>query len=83
MAGPEFSSSLATQRRRPPCPAIRPIRPTVATWVSKAWFFVLYVHRGDPPTFVFLPLDTGNLIINTLTTIITFLLVALLQNTDP
>ena len=34
------------------------------------------------PTFVFMPMDTWQLIINTLTTIITFLLVALLQNTQ-
>jgi low affinity Fe/Cu permease len=34
------------------------------------------------PTFVLLPLDTWQLIINRATTIITFLLVALLQNTE-
>lgn len=34
------------------------------------------------PSITFLPLDTWQLIINTLTTIITFLLVALLQNSS-
>ncbi|SDD92265.1 Low affinity iron permease [Glycomyces harbinensis] len=34
------------------------------------------------PSVLFLPLDTWQLIINTTTTIITFLLVALLQNTQ-
>lgn len=34
------------------------------------------------PTFLFVTFDTWQLIINTLTTIITFLLVALLQNTE-
>lgn len=33
------------------------------------------------PTMAFLPINTSQLIINTITTIITFLLVALLQNT--
>ena len=57
---------------------------TVATWVSKAWFFVacMSIVVIWAPTFVFLPLDTWQLIINTQTTIITFLLVALLQNTQ-
>lgn len=52
--------------------------------VSRAWFFlgcVLLVIIWAP-TFAFLPLDTWQLIINTVTTIITFLLVALLQNTE-
>jgi low affinity Fe/Cu permease len=34
------------------------------------------------PSIIFLPLDTWQLIINTATTIITFLMVALLQNTE-
>lgn len=34
------------------------------------------------PTFFLMPLDTWQLIINTITTIITFLLIALLQNTS-
>jgi hypothetical protein len=52
--------------------------------VSRAWFFIACVVLVLvwAPTFLFLPLDTWQLIINTLTTIITFLLVALLQNTQ-
>ncbi|MFN2606425.1 MAG: low affinity iron permease family protein [Acidimicrobiales bacterium] len=55
-----------------------------ALFASRAVFFaccvaviVLWV-----PTFVFLKLDTWQLVINTLTTIVTFLMVALLQNTQ-
>ncbi|WP_369830926.1 low affinity iron permease family protein [Mycobacterium sp. NS-7484] len=57
---------------------------SVADRVSKAWFFVACVLIVViwAPTFVVLDLDTWQLIINTLTTIITFLLVALLQNTQ-
>ncbi|WP_228032520.1 low affinity iron permease family protein [Mycolicibacterium sp. P9-22] len=56
----------------------------VAARVSQAWFFVACVVIVViwAPTFVLLDLDTWQLIINTLTTIITFLLVALLQNTQ-
>jgi low affinity Fe/Cu permease len=52
--------------------------------VSRAWFFLACVVLVLiwAPTFVFMPLDTWQLIINTATTIITFLLVALLQNTQ-
>lgn len=55
----------------------------VDTYTSRAWFFALCVLLVLlwAPTIVFFPLDTWQLIINTLTTIITFLLVALLQNT--
>lgn len=55
-----------------------------AAWVSKARFFVgcVLIVVIWAPTFVLLDLDTWQLIINTLTTIITFLLVALLQNTQ-
>jgi low affinity Fe/Cu permease len=53
-------------------------------FVSRAPFFafccVLIVAWA--PTFFLLPLDTWQLIINTITTIITFLLIALLQNTS-
>lgn len=52
--------------------------------VSKAWFFalcVLLVLVWAPSFFLIGDLDTWQLIINTATTIITFLLVALLQNT--
>ncbi|WP_232490933.1 low affinity iron permease family protein [Mycobacterium dioxanotrophicus] len=55
-----------------------------SSFVSRAWFFlgcVLLVVVWAP-TFAFLQLDTWQLIINTVTTIITFLLVALLQNTE-
>lgn len=57
---------------------------TVSTWVSKAWFFVGCVGLVVvwAPTVVLLEIDTWQLIINTVTTIITFLLVALLQNTQ-
>ena len=56
----------------------------VAERVSRAWFFVAcdVIVVIWAPTFVLLDLDTWQLIINTLTTIITFLLVALLQNTQ-
>jgi Low affinity iron permease len=55
-----------------------------SSWASKAWFFAACVVIVViwAPTFVLMPLDTWQLIINTLTTIITFLLVALLQNTE-
>jgi low affinity Fe/Cu permease len=53
-------------------------------FASRAVFFafcvlliVLWV-----PTFIFIEIDTWQLIINTLTTIVTFLMVALLQNTQ-
>ncbi len=55
-----------------------------STFVSRAPFFagcvlliVIWV-----PTFSFLKIDTWQLVINTATTIITFLLVALLQNSQ-
>lgn len=50
-----------------------------------AWFFalcLLLVIVWAPSYFVFRSLDTWQLIINTVTTIVTFLLVALLQNTQ-
>jgi hypothetical protein len=50
-----------------------------------AWFFalcVLLVVIWAPSYFVFRSLNTWQLVINTLTTIVTFLLVALLQNTQ-
>lgn len=57
---------------------------TVSTWVSRAWFFVACVLLVViwAPSIVMLDVDTWQLIINTVTTIITFLLVALLQNTQ-
>lgn len=53
-------------------------------YVSQPWFFVVCVLIVVlwAPTFVLFNVDTWQLIINTLTTIITFLLVALLQNTQ-
>ena len=56
----------------------------IAERVSHAWFFVVCVLLVVvwAPTVAFLDVDTWQLIINTATTIITFLLVALLQNTQ-
>ena len=56
-----------------------------SNFVSRAWFFVmcvLVVVLWAPSFFLLRDIDTWQLIINTLTTIITFLLVALLQNTQ-
>jgi uncharacterized membrane protein len=58
---------------------------TVNEFVSRPWFFVFCVLLVVlwAPSFVVLPsIDTWQLIINTATTIVTFLLVALLQNTQ-
>jgi hypothetical protein len=58
---------------------------TVSGFVSRAWFFllcVLLVLVWAPSYFLFGSADTWQLIINTVTTIVTFLLVALLQNTQ-
>jgi low affinity Fe/Cu permease len=57
----------------------------VASFTSRAWFFtlcVLLVVLWAPLYFVLGSVDTWQLIINTATTIVTFLLVALLQNTQ-
>ena len=57
----------------------------VAEIASRAWFFVfcvLLVVLWAPSTLFLGNIDTWQLIINTATTIITFLLVALLQNTQ-
>lgn len=56
---------------------------TASTFVSRAPFFagcVLLVVVWLPSYFAFGSLDTWQLVINTATTIVTFLLVALLQN---
>ncbi|WP_412543139.1 low affinity iron permease family protein [Longispora sp. K20-0274] len=56
-----------------------------ASFASKPWFFalcVLLVLLWAPSYFVIGNLDTWQLIINTATTIVTFLMVALLQNTE-
>lgn len=52
--------------------------------VSRAWFFLACVLLVIvwAPTFALMTVDTWQLVINTITTIITFLLVALLQNTQ-
>lgn len=57
----------------------------VAVQVAHAWFFVLCVLMvlvWAPSLPLFGDLDTWQLVINTTTTIVTFLLVALLQNTQ-
>ncbi len=56
-----------------------------ANFVSRAWFFaacVLLVLIWAPSYFVVSNVDTWQLVINTATTIVTFLMVALLQNTQ-
>lgn len=58
---------------------------TASEFVSKPWFFslcVLLILVWAPSFFLFKTVDTWQLIINTATTIVTFLLVALLQNTQ-
>jgi hypothetical protein len=58
---------------------------TAASFVSRAWFFalcVLLILVWAPSYFAFGNVDTWQLVINTATTIVTFLLVALLQNTQ-
>ncbi len=57
----------------------------VAGFVAKAWFFagcLLLVLIWAPSIAVIRDIDTWQLVINTATTIITFLLVALIQNTQ-
>lgn len=57
----------------------------VTQFTSQAWFFAfcfLLVLLWGPSYFLIGKVDTWQLIINTLTTIVTFLLVALLQNTQ-
>ena len=53
-------------------------------FASKAWFFAacLLMVVVWAPTIALFNIDTWQLIINTATTIVTFLLVALLQNTQ-
>lgn len=54
-------------------------------FVSKAWFFavcVALVVVWAPSIVLFGDVDTWQLVINTATTIVTFLLVALIQNTQ-
>lgn len=57
----------------------------VGRFTSRAWFFalcVLLVLAWAPSIVLIRSIDTWQLVINTATTIITFLLVALLQNQD-
>lgn len=54
-------------------------------FVSRAWFFafcLVLVLLWAPSIVLIKTVDTWQLVINTLTTIVTFLLVALLQNTQ-
>lgn len=55
-----------------------------AVFASRPWFFAccLMLVVVWVPTITFFPVDTWQLLINTATTIVTFLLVALLQNTQ-
>jgi low affinity Fe/Cu permease len=56
---------------------------TVTRFISRGWFFttcVILVAVWFPTYFVFASADTWQLIINTITTIVTFLMVALLEN---
>lgn len=58
---------------------------SASRFFSNAWFFafcVLLVVLWAPSYFVLGNLDTWQLIINTVTTIVTFLMVALLQNSQ-
>lgn len=58
---------------------------TIEGFVSRAWFFslcALLIILWAPSIVLFGNIDTWQLVINTATTIITFLLVALLQNTQ-
>lgn len=58
---------------------------TASRVASRAWFFcfcVLLVVVWAPSIIVLKNIDTWQLIINTLTTIVTFLMVALLQNSQ-
>lgn len=57
----------------------------VSDITARAWFFslcVMLVLLWAPSYFLFGTIDTWQLVINTMTTIVTFLLVALLQNTQ-
>lgn len=57
----------------------------VSEVTARAWFFalcVLVVLLWAPSILAFHSVDTWQLVINTTTTIVTFLLVALLQNTQ-
>jgi low affinity Fe/Cu permease len=56
-----------------------------STYAAKSWFFAacaLLVVVWLPSYFFFSSIDTWQLIINTVTTVVTFLLVALFQNSQ-
>lgn len=58
---------------------------TIAHWVARSWFFVgcVFVVFIWAPTYFFISdINVWQLLINTFTTIVTFLMVALLQNTE-
>lgn len=76
--------SMPSAPRRPPGKFDR-FATAVANLTARAWFFalcLLIVLLWAPSIFLFGNVDTWQLLINTTTTIITFLLVALLQNTQ-
>lgn len=87
------AATRAAERSRPQMPSDAPTRLSVfdrfasltAQFTAKPWFFalcVLLVLLWAPSYFAVGNIDTWQLIINTATTIVTFLLVALLQNTQ-
>lgn len=58
---------------------------TVSSFTSRAWFFtlcLLSVLLWAPSILLIQDMNTWQLLINSMTTIVTFLLVALLQNTQ-
>lgn len=76
---------MSTNSPNRPLSAFDRAATAVANQVSRAWFFalcVLLVLIWAPSYFLISTVDTWQLIINTMTTIVTFLLVALLQNTQ-
>ncbi len=91
--GPAMTSSKVAATKAPHMPS--DVTPTVsifdrfaaaaAEFFSRPWFFalcVLLVLVWVPSFLVIGNVDTWQLIINTATTIVTFLMVALLQNTQ-
>jgi low affinity Fe/Cu permease len=58
---------------------------TVSQFVSKGWFFtaaVIVVLLWFPTLLLIPSIDTWQLVINTLTSVLAFLLIALLQNSE-
>lgn len=61
------------------------IAAAVADFISKPWFFIgcaLLVLIWAPSYFLLQSMNTWQLIINTITTIVTFLMLSLLQNSQ-